>query len=93
MMLRSSRKGAYGGNRGPQKIECVARYPKPYALGATKNPLGWPQLHVHCLHDFLQAVARGDAESGPNFDDGLQAQKWVHACQVSHANQSAWTAI
>ena len=85
--------GTYGGERGPQKIECVARYPKPYAFGATKNPLGWPQLHIHCLHDFLQAVAQGDTKSGPNFDDGLKAQQFVHACQRSAANDGKWTAV
>lgn len=75
-----------GGNRGPQRIECVARYPKPYALGATKNTLGWPQLHVHCLHDFIRAVAEGDTASGPNFADGLAAQRFVDACQRSAAS-------
>ena len=48
-----------GGTRGFQKIECVARYPKPYAFGATKNPIGWPQFHVHCLFDFIDSIARG----------------------------------
>jgi predicted dehydrogenase len=71
-----------GGNRGPQRIECVARYPKPYALGATKNPIGWPQLHVHCLYDFVQAIA-GGPNNGPTFADGLAAQRFVHACQQS----------
>lgn len=71
-----------GGNRGPQRIECVARYPKPYALGATKNPIGWPQLHVHSLYDFVQAIA-GSPDTGPTFLDGLKAQQWVEACQRS----------
>lgn len=74
-----------GGDRGPQRIECVTRYPKPYALGATKNTIGWPQFHVHCLFDFLSAVAAGRDGSGPSFEDGLAAQRFVEACQQSTA--------
>jgi predicted dehydrogenase len=81
-----------GGVRGPQRIECVARYPKPYALGATKNPIGWPQFHVHCLFDFVHAVANGRAGSAPSFEDGLAAQRLVDACQRSHA-AGAWVAV
>jgi predicted dehydrogenase len=72
--------GPLGGSRGPQKIECVTRYPKPYAFGGAKNTLGWPQLHVHCLYDFIAAVAGGH-DSGPTFHDGLAAQRFVEACQ------------
>lgn len=81
-----------GGSRGPQRIECVTRYPKPYAFGATKNTIGWPQFHVHCLYDFLDSVAKfGETgEPGtPNFNDGLKAQKIVAACQKS-AVQRGW---
>ncbi len=81
-----------GGSRGQQRIECVARYPKPYALGATKNPIGWPQLHVHCLYDFIAAVAGTIPDTGPTFDDGLAAQRFVDACQRSAATQS-WAGV
>jgi predicted dehydrogenase len=77
--------GPLGGSRGPQRIECVTRYPKPYALGATKNPIGWPQMHVHSLYDFVAAVAGNVPDTGPNFDDGLAAQQFVDACQRSAA--------
>jgi predicted dehydrogenase len=69
-----------GGDRGPQRIECVTRYPKPYALGATKNTIGWPQFHIHCLYDFIAAVATGEDATGPTFEDGLAAQRFVEAC-------------
>jgi predicted dehydrogenase len=72
--------GPLGGSRGPQRIECVTRYPRPYAFGGTKNTLGWPQLHVHCLYDFITVVA-GGADNGPTFADGLAAQRFVHQCQ------------
>jgi predicted dehydrogenase len=73
--------GPLGGSRGPQRIECVTRYPKPYSLGATKNPLGWPQLHVHCLYDFLATVHGSVPDHGPDFRDGLIAQRFVADCQ------------
>ncbi len=79
---------ALGGTRGFQKIECVARYPNPYAFGATKNPIGWPQFHVHCLFDFIDSIAN-DCLGGPSFEDGLAAQKLVHACQQSAAAGTA----
>lgn len=76
---------ALGGSRGSQRIECVSRYPKPYSLGVTKNPYGWLQAHIHCLHDCFEAIAKGDTQSGPNFEDGVAAQKVVEACQRSAA--------
>lgn len=81
-----------GGERGPQRIECVNRYPKPYALAVTKNPYGWLQAHIHCLHDCLQAIATNDTQSGPNFEDGLAAQKVVAACQRSSVER-AWVTV
>lgn len=80
-----------GGTRGTQRIESVARYPKPYAFGATKNPIGWPQFHVHCLYDFVNAVARGEP-GAPNFDDGLAANRLVDACRRS-AQQRSWVTL
>ena len=84
--------GPLGGSRGPQRIECVTRYPKPYALGATKNPIGWPQMHVHSLYDFVAAVAGTISDTGPTFDDGLIAQRFVDACQRSVA-LNGWAGV
>ena len=81
-----------GGSRGPQRIECVARYPKPYAFGATKNAIGWPQFHVHCLYDFLAAIAEGRTGTSPHFGDGLAAQEFVAACQQS-SRVGAWVGL
>lgn len=80
-----------GGTRGTQRVESVARYPKPYAFGATKNPVGWPQFHIHCLYDFISAVAQGELGT-PNFDDGLAANRLVDACQRSAARR-AWVTV
>ena len=82
---------ALGGSKGPQRIECCSRYPKPYALGATKNTVGWPQFHVHCLYDFIDSVAKGDLR-GPSFEDGLAAQRIVAACQRSSA-EGRWISL
>ena len=76
----------------------MTRYPKPYALGATKNPVGWLNLHAHSLFDFLSNVARhANGEpmhpDSPSFADGLAAQRVVAACQTSSANNGAWTAV
>lgn len=80
-----------GGERGPQRIECVARYPRPYAFGATKNTIGWPQFHIHCLYGFVASVAKGEL-GAPNFGDGLAAQRIVDACQRS-AQARAWVTV
>jgi predicted dehydrogenase len=84
--------GPLGGSRGPQRIECVTRYPKPYSLGATKNTLGWPQLHVHCLHDFLSTIGGTLGSNGATFEDGLAAQQFVAACQRS-AETAGWVSL
>lgn len=80
-----------GGSKGPQRIECATRYPKPYALGATKNTVGWPHFHIHCLYDFVASVARGEL-GHPNFEDGLAVQRIVAACQSS-AVRNAWVTV
>ena len=83
--------GPLGGSRGPQKIECVTRYPGPYKFGAVKNPIGWPQLHVHCLHEFIHNVATNTL-GAPNFQDGLAAQRLVDACLRS-ATADTWAQV
>ncbi len=80
-----------GGARGPQRIECATRYPKPYALGATKNTVGWPHFHIHCLYDFIDSISKG-ALGSPSFEDGLAAQEVVAACQKS-ADTGRWEIV
>ena len=88
---------ALGGDRGYTRIESVTRYPKPYALGATKNPVGWLNFHIHSLFDFIQNVANTDGERGmsphsPTFADGLAVQKVIVACQQSKDSEH-WTPV
>ena len=80
-----------GGTRGFQRIEAVTRYPAPYAFGGARNPVGWPQFHIHCLYDFVAAVASGELGS-PSFEDGLAAQRFVDACQRS-SSARAWVTL
>ncbi|HLJ54957.1 MAG TPA: Gfo/Idh/MocA family oxidoreductase [Chthonomonadaceae bacterium] len=87
-----------GGDRGYRRIESVTRYPKPYALGATKNSIGWPQFHIHCLHDFIDSVARREEGREPTglsatFEDGLATQRVIAACQKSSAAAGRWIAV
>jgi len=82
-----------GGDRGMKHIECVARYPAPFAFKTNKNTLGWNQLHAHALFDFVAAVARGTDETGPTFRDGMAANAFVHACQVSAEAGGAWVCV
>ncbi|HSV74320.1 MAG TPA: Gfo/Idh/MocA family oxidoreductase [Chthonomonadales bacterium] len=80
-----------GGSRGQQRLECVARYPKPYAIGATKSSVGWLQFHAHCLYDFVESVAAGELRR-PSFEDGLAAQRVVAACERS-SRTGQWEAV
>jgi len=82
---------ALGGERGFQQIECATRYPKPYAFAAAKNTIGWPQFHVHCLYEFVRAVAEGGG-GGASFADGLATQRVVDACLRSAA-ADGWAKI
>ncbi len=84
----SAPEAVLGGDRGYRRIECVCRYPKPYALGATKNTVGWPSFHIQSLFDFVNNVAevrRGGNASpkSPSFQDGLEAQRVIEACLAS----------
>ncbi len=81
---------ALGGDRGYTRIESVTRYPKPYALGATKNTVGWLNFHIQSLFDFVSNVAaHGEGKPvsawSPTFEDGLATQQIIAACQQSAA--------
>ena len=89
---------ALGGDRGMTRIEAVTRYPKPYALGATKNTVGWLNFHIASLFDFVSNVAaqfEGEPIStwSPTFADGLAAQQVIAACQQSAQREMALCAV
>lgn len=90
--------GALGQDRGVTRIEAVTRYPKPYALGATKNTVGWLNFHIQSLFDFIGNVARSEeglppSSHSPTFADGLATQRVIAACQRSAADASHWTPV
>lgn len=87
-----------GGDRGYRRIEAVTRYPKPYALGATKNTVGWLNFHIESVYDFVDNVVRSDEgrdrnPNSPTFRDGVAAQEFIAACQVSSRDNGAWTSV
>ena len=89
---------AFGGERGYRRIESVTRYPRPYALGATKNTVGWTNFHIASVHDFLSNIAaliqfRIPNPHSPTFRDGLAAQRVIAACQRSSKAGGVWTNV
>jgi len=78
--------GAYGGDRGFKQIECVSRYPKPYALPGPKNTIGWERFHVHCAYNFINAIVSGGAAS-PSILDGAKTQAILEAALESSASR------
>lgn len=84
-----------GGDRGYRRIECVARYPKPYTLGATKNSVGWLHFHIQSLFDFISNVAafregKPISPLSPTFEDGRAAQHVIDACLLSYYQGGGW---
>jgi predicted dehydrogenase len=87
-----------GGDRGIKRIEAVTRYPKPYALGATKNTVGWLNFHIQSLFDFVSNVAahaegKPTSPLSPTFEDGLAAQRVISACRKSASENGVWTPV
>jgi predicted dehydrogenase len=74
-----------GGRRGWTQLECVQRYPKPSVLPSPKLPIGWMRFHVHCLYDFLSAVAEDRLGTATIFD-GVKTQAVDEAVRQSVAN-------
>jgi len=67
--------GAYGGERGFQKIESVQQYPYPNRIPG-KFAVGWVRSHIACAHDFLQKFA-GRPSIGATIDDGIKVQEFL----------------
>ncbi len=78
--------GPYGGDRGFKQIECVSRYPKPYALPGPKNTIGWERFHVHCAFNFINAVVT-NTPANPAISDGAKTQAILEAALVSNATR------
>ncbi|MBI1390323.1 MAG: hypothetical protein GC154_17935 [bacterium] len=83
--------GDFGGERGFQQIESVARYPKPSSLPGPKNTIGWERFHVHAIYDFLSHLVKG-AASAPTLTDGVKTQCILHAALESGRTRQ-WTKV
>jgi predicted dehydrogenase len=83
--------GAYGGERGWQRIECVQNYPKPAALPGGKAPVGWMRFHMASIHSFLTNVVEG-RPGDPSFDDGLAVQRVMDAA-IASSETGLWQPV
>jgi predicted dehydrogenase len=84
--------GAYGGDRGWQRLECVQNYPKPAILPGGKAPVGWMRLHMASMYDFICNVVAG-RPGCPSFDDGLAVQRILDASALSSADNGRRTVV
>ena len=84
-------KGAYGGERGWQRLDTVAAYPGAAAPPA-RAPVGWARAHAECQYRFLKAVTEGTPPS-PGILDGLRVQLVMDATERSSAAEGVWTAV
>jgi predicted dehydrogenase len=50
--------------------------------------VGWIRGHVHCLYEFLRAIAEG-GEAHPSLAEGLHLQRVLEAVRES-AEKRAW---
>ena len=80
-----------GGMRGFKKIECVQRYPNPGGFPGPKFTLGWIRIHMACLHNFLDALARRE-KAEPGLEVGAQLQFLMDKAHASAA-QGGWVAL
>ncbi|MDH7482427.1 MAG: Gfo/Idh/MocA family oxidoreductase [Armatimonadota bacterium] len=76
-----------GGSRGWKKISCVQKYDKPAVFPSGKASIGWLRGHMHCLYNFLLAVAEGKPAE-PSLKRGLYVQKLLAAVEESALTHS-----
>lgn len=81
--------GAFGGDRGYTKIECVNRYPYPAGVfPGQKAPVGWLRGHIGSYYSFVDAVKKGK-EPSPSFDEGAYVQKILECAYRSDKERTA----
>jgi len=73
-----------GGDRGWKRIAVLQRYPAPAVFPAPRSTAGWLRGHVHCLHNFLSAVAE-DRPAEPSLERGLAVQRLIDAAEKAGA--------
>jgi len=80
-----------GGQRGWKRIDTVHRYQRPAGWPGPKFPPGWIRGHVHCLYNFVSAVAEG-RQAEPSLRRGVRVQYMLERIRQS-AQQRAWLAL
>jgi predicted dehydrogenase len=78
-----------GGRRGWKAVDCLRRYDAPGdKFPGPKVSIGWLRPHVHCLYNFLSALA-GDRPAEPDLKRGVYVQKLLHLAYQS-AESKQW---
>ena len=80
-----------GGSRGWKKIATVQRYDKPAVFPGPKFAIGWIRGHMHCLYNFLHAVAQNQPAE-PSLSRGVQLQRMLAVAQRS-AETGTWQSM
>lgn len=82
---------APGQMQGFTRIATVQHYPPPGVLPSPKLPVGWMRFHMHSVHDFLQAVARGEPGT-LTLRDGAATQAVDDAVRAS-SESACWEPV
>lgn len=80
-----------GGMRGWKKIATVQRYDAPAGFPGPKFGIGWIRGHMHCLYNFLNAIAQG-TNAEPSLQRGLHLERMLAAAQKS-SETSTWVEL
>jgi len=80
-----------GGTRGWKRIDTVHRYSKPAGWPGPKFAVGWIRSHVHCLYNFVSAVAEGRG-ARPSLADGVCLQHILEMVRRS-AEERSWRRV
>ena len=76
-----------GGQRGWRRIATVQRYGKPGGFPGPKFSIGWIRGHMHCLYNFLEAIAAGQPPE-PSLQRGLELQRMLAIAEKSAATHT-----
>ena len=83
--------GPFGGERGWKRIAVLQRYPAPASFPSPRSTSGWLRGHIHCLYNFLSAVAEG-RPAEPSLERGLAVQRLIDAAEKAGAT-GTWQAV
>jgi predicted dehydrogenase len=81
-----------GGTRGWKRITTAQRFPPPAVFPSPRATSGWLRGHVHCLFNFLQAVADG-RKTEPSLERGMAVQKMIDCAERSAQSGGAWVKL